>query len=109
LAFVVVSFATLAVTVAINIRPVADVEAQPVPAIQSENVPGRFLPQVPPNPDLWALPVALVSPAPAAPAPSVRTNRGPVDNNVPSAPAPPAPLPEPAPAAGAPVGPRPPG
>ena len=99
LAFVVVSFATLAVTVAINIRPVADVEAQSVPATQPETVPGRFLPQVPHEPDPVALPVAVVSPAPAAPAPSVRTNRGPVDNNVPSAPAPQAPPPEPAPGA----------
>src|ERR1700752_1514366 len=41
LAFVVASFAALAVTVAINIRPVADVEAQPVPATQPETVPGR--------------------------------------------------------------------
>ena len=106
MAFVVVSFATLAVTVAINIRPVADVEAQSVPATQPETVPGRFLPQVPHEPDPVALPVAVVSPAPAAPAPSVRTNRGPVDNNVPSAPAPQAPPPEPAP--GAPVVPIPP-
>jgi hypothetical protein len=97
MAFVVASFATLAVTVAINIRPVADVEAQPVPATQPETVPGRFLPQVPHEPDPVALPVAVVSPAPAAPAPSVRTNRGPVDNNVPSAPQ--APPPEPAPRA----------
>jgi hypothetical protein len=100
LGFVVVSFATLAVTVAINVRPAADVEAQPVPAIQSETVPGRYLPQVPHEPDPVALPVAVVSPPPAAPAaPRVPTNRGPVTNNVPSAPpAPQAPPPAPAPA-----------
>ena len=108
LAFVVVSFATLAVTVAINIRPVADVEAQSVPATQPETVPGRFLPQVPHEPDPVALPVAVVSPAPAAPAPSVRTNQGPVDNNVPSAPAPQAPPPGEAPAPEVPVVPIPP-
>ena len=91
LAFVVMSFATLAVTVAINIRPAADVEAQPVPAIQSDTVPGRYLPPVPHEPDPVALPIAVVSPPPAAPAaPSVRTNRGPVPNNVPSAPPAPA-------------------
>jgi hypothetical protein len=106
LAFVVVSFATLAVTVAINIRPVADVEAQPVPAIQSETVPGRFLPQVPHEPDPVALPVAVVSPPPAAPAaPSVPTNRGP-NSVAPEAPAPQAPPPAPVP--GAPVVPIPP-
>jgi hypothetical protein len=98
LAFVVASFATLAVTVAINIRPVADVEAQPVPPVQSDTVPGRYLPQVPHEPDPVALPIAVVSPAPAAPAP--RTNRGPVKNNVPSAPAPEAPPPGPAPEPG---------
>ena len=94
MAFVVVSFATLAVTVAISIRPVADVEAQPVPAIQSNTVPGRFLPPVPHEPDPVALPVAVVSPAPA-PAPSVRTNQGPVNNNVPAPQAPQAPPPPP--------------
>jgi hypothetical protein len=89
LGFVVVSFATLAVTVAINIRPAASVEAQPAPAVQSDTVPGRFLPPVPHEPDPVALPIAVVSPAPAAPAaPSVPINRGPVTNNVPSAPAP---------------------
>src|SRR5215217_1232572 len=36
LGFVMVSFATLAVTVAINIRPAASVEAQPAPAVQSD-------------------------------------------------------------------------
>lgn len=106
LAFVVVSFATLAVTVAINIRPVADVEAQPVPAIQAETVPGRFLPQVPHEPDPVALPVAVVSPAPAAPAPNVPINRGP-NSVAPQAPAPQAP-PAPAPVPGAPVVPIPP-
>jgi hypothetical protein len=101
LGFVVVSFATLAVTVAIAIRPVADVEAQPVPAIQSDTVPGRYLPPVPHEPDPVALPVAVVSPKPAAPAaPRVPINRGPVNNNVPApqAPAPQAPPPAPAPA-----------
>ena len=107
LAFVVMSFATLAVTVAIAIRPVADVEAQPLPAIQSDTVPGRYLPQVPHEPDPVALPIAVVSPPPAAPAaPSVRTNRGPVNNNVP--PAPQAPPPGPAPVPQVPVVPVPP-
>ncbi len=68
LAFVVMAFATLAVTVAINIRPVADVSAQPVPPVQSDTVPGRYLPPVPHEPDPVALPIAVVSPAPAAPA-----------------------------------------
>ena len=110
LAFVVVSFATLAVTVAITIRPAADVEAQPVPAIQSDTVPGRYLPPVPHEPDPVALPIAVVSPPPAAPAaPSVPTNRGPVNNNVPPAPpAPQAPPPGPAPAPQVPVVPIPP-
>ena len=76
MAFVVVSFATLAVTVAITIRPVADVEAQPVPAIQSNTVPGRFLPPVPHEPDPVALPVAVVSPAPAAPRRACGPTRG---------------------------------
>jgi hypothetical protein len=99
LAFVVMSFAALAVTVAVAVRPAADVQAQPAPAIQSETVPGRYLPQVPHEPDPVALPVAVVSPQPAAPvAPRVPTNRGPVTNNVPSAPAPEAPVPGPAPA-----------
>ena len=98
LAFVVASFATLAVTVAVNIRPVADVEAQPVPAIQSDTVPGRYLPQVPHEPDPVALPIAVVSPQPAAPAgPRVPTNRGPVNNPVPPAPQAPPPGPAPAP------------
>jgi hypothetical protein len=113
LGFVVVSFATLAVTVAIAIRPVADVEAQPVPAIQSDTVPGRYLPPVPHEPDPVALPVAVVSPPPAAPAvPRVPINRGPVTNNVPSAPpalpAPQLPPPGPAPAPQVPVVPIPP-
>ncbi|MDO3634468.1 hypothetical protein Q2100_01760, partial [Mycolicibacterium sp. KC 300] len=37
----VVAFATLAASVAITIRPVADVQAPPV---QPQTVPGRFLP-----------------------------------------------------------------
>jgi hypothetical protein len=113
LAFVVIAFATLAVTVAVTIRPAADVQAQPAPTVQSDTVPGRYLPPVPHEPDPVALPIAVVSPAPAAPAaPSVRTNRGPV-NNAPSAPAPQAPAPEapppvPAPAPQVPVVPIPP-
>ncbi|OBF30502.1 hypothetical protein A5724_23505 [Mycobacterium sp. ACS1612] len=116
LAFVIASFATLAVTVAVNIRPVADVSAQqvPVPATQqAETVPGRFLPQVPHEPDPVALPVAAVSPAPAAPpvrnVPNVQPNRGP-NSFVPQAPAPApqAPAPAPAPVPGAPVIPIPP-
>jgi hypothetical protein len=104
LAFVVVAFATLAVSVAITIRPAAAVEAQPAQTVQADTVPGRYLPPVPHEPDPVALPIAEVSPAPAAPAaPSVRTNRGPVTNNVPSAPAPQAPPPEPAPAPEVPV------
>src|SRR6476646_3252403 len=92
LAFVVMALATLAVTVAVTIRPAADVQAQPVPAIQSDTVPGRYLPPVPHEPDPVALPIAVVSPPPAAPvAPSVPSNRGPVTNNVPSAPQAPAP------------------
>src|SRR4029077_21243540 len=77
LAFVVMALATLAVTVAVTTRPAADVQAQPVPAIQSDTVPGRYLPPVPHEPDPVALPIAVVSPPPAAPvAPSVPSNRG---------------------------------
>ncbi|HET6732668.1 hypothetical protein [Mycobacterium sp.] len=111
LGFVVVSFATLAVTVAVNVRPAADVQAQPAPAVQSDTVPGRYLPQVPHEPDPVALPVAVVSPPPAAPAVTrVPTNRGPVNNNAPApqAPAPQAPPPGPAPAPQVPVVPVPP-
>jgi hypothetical protein len=87
LGFVLISFATLAVTVAVNIRPVADVKAQAVPPVQSDTVPGRYLPAVPHQPDPVALPIAVVSPPPAAPAlPNVPTPRGPVINNVPVAP-----------------------
>src|ERR1700704_3665071 len=57
LAFVVVSFATLAVTVAIAVRPAAAVEAQPAPSVQSDTVPGRYLPPAPHEPDPGALPV----------------------------------------------------
>ena len=64
LAFVVMASRRLAVTVAITIRPAADVKAQPVPAIQSDTVPGRYLPPVPHEPDPVALPIAVVSPAP---------------------------------------------
>ncbi len=79
MAFVLISFATLAVTVAVNIRPVADAEAQAVPPVQSDTVPGRYLPPVPHAADPVALPIAVVSPQPAAPAvPRVRTNQVPV-------------------------------
>jgi hypothetical protein len=105
LAFVVAAFATLAVSVAVAVRPAADVQAQP-PVIQTETVPGRFLPQVPHEPDPVALPVAVVSPKPAAP--RVPTNQGPVVNNAPVAPVPQAPAPVPAPPPGAPVVPIPP-
>src|SRR3954468_6535249 len=90
LSFVVMAFTTLAVAVAVNIRPVADAEAQPVPAIQSETVPGRYLPVVPHEADPVALPIAVVSPQPAAPAmPRIRPNQIPaVPNNVPVAPPP---------------------
>lgn len=110
LGFVVVSFATLAVTVAINVRPAADVQAQPVPAIQSDTVPGRYLPQVPHEPDPVALPVAVVSPPPAAPVVTrVPSNRGPATNNAPSAPpVQQAPPPGPAPVPQVPVVPLPP-
>ena len=113
MAFLVMSFTTLAVAVAVNIRPVADVEAQPVPPVQSDTVPGRYLPQVPHEPDPVALPIAVVSPAPAAPAaPRVRINQGPATNNVPAAPAqragPQAPPPGPAPAPEVPLVPIPP-
>src|ERR1700754_1199149 len=98
LAFVVASFAALAVTVAITIRPAAAVEAQPAPNVPSDTVPGRYLPPVPHEPDPVALPIAVVSPAPAVPAaPSVRTNRGP-NSVAPEAPAPEAPPPGEAPA-----------
>jgi hypothetical protein len=88
IAFVVVSFATLAVTLAINIRPAALVSEMPTPAIQSDTVPGRYLPAVPHQPDPVALPVAVLTPPPAAPpAPSPqRTNNLPVINNAPAAP-----------------------
>lgn len=59
LTFVVVSFATLAVTVAINVRPTADVRAQPAPAEQAQTVPGNYLPPVPHEPDPVALPVSV--------------------------------------------------
>src|SRR6478736_6274954 len=61
LAFVVVSFAALAVTVAVTIRPAASVEAQPAPTVQSDTVPGRYLPPVPHEPDPVALPISVVS------------------------------------------------
>ena len=102
LGFVLASFAMLAVTVAITIRPTAAVEAQPAPTEQSDTVPGRYLPPVPHEPDPVALPIAVVSPAPAAPAPpSAPTDRGPVHNA--PAPAPEAPPPGPPPAPQVPV------
>jgi hypothetical protein len=97
-AFVVVAFATLAASVAITIRPVADVQAQPAPPVQPQTVPGRFLPEVPHQPDPVALPIAVVSPAPAAPAVRVPVNRGP--NPVVPAPVQ---IPAPIPVPGAPV------
>lgn len=88
-AFVVAAFATLAVSVAVTIRPAADVAAQPAPQLQPQTVPGRFLPEVPHAPDPVALPIALVSPAPAAPAaPAVRVPVNRVPNPVAPAPAP---------------------
>ena len=98
IAFVVVSFATLAVTVAINVRPAADVSDLASPPVQSDTVPGRYLPPVPHEPDPVAQPVAVLTPPPAAPSvpvPNVspRTNNGPVIGNVPAAP-PAAPAPE---------------
>lgn len=102
LTFVAVSFATLAVTVAINVRPAADVRAQPVTQTQSDTVPGRYLPPVPHEPDPVALPVTVLTPPPAAPVvPNVRTG-----NN--TQPAPQAPLaPQAPPAAPAPQAPPP--
>jgi hypothetical protein len=99
LAFVIAAFATLAVTVAVNIRPVADVQAQPMPAPdqQAQTVPGNFLPAVPHEPDPVALPVAVVSPAPQAPVRQAPINRGP-NSVAPQAPAPQAPVPGPGPA-----------
>ncbi|MCV7365467.1 hypothetical protein H7K19_28410 [Mycolicibacterium neworleansense] len=77
LAFVVVSFATLATAVAINVRPTADVRAQPAPAQQADTVPGNYLPPVPHEPDPVALPVSVLTPPPAAPAaPKVRSGTG---------------------------------
>ena len=101
-AFLLISFATLAVTVAVHVRPAADVSAQPVPAVQSDTVPGRYLPPVPHEPDPVALPVAVLTPAPAAPAvPAVVPNNRPVIQAPVAPPAlpapPPAVLPAPAP------------
>ncbi|MBO0679104.1 hypothetical protein JRC04_16695 [Mycolicibacterium sp. S2-37] len=97
-AFVVAALATLAVSVAVTIRPAADVAAQPAPAVQPQTVPGRFLPEVPHAPDPVALPISVVSPAPAAPGVRLPVNRGP-NPVVP----PPVQVPVPAPAPGAPV------
>ncbi|OBC03403.1 hypothetical protein A5784_14340 [Mycobacterium sp. 852013-50091_SCH5140682] len=94
--FLVISFATLAVTVAINVRPTADVAAQPAPPTQANTVPGRYLPPVPHQADPVALPVSVLTPPPAAPVvPNVRSNDQPVQ--VPSNPVPAAPQPAPAP------------
>ncbi|AKS36825.1 hypothetical protein [Mycolicibacterium goodii] len=108
LTFVAVSFATLAVTVAINVRPAADVRAQPVTPTQSDTVPGRYLPPVPHEPDPVALPVTVLTPPPAQPvAPNTRTGNDtqpapqapPATQPPPAAPAPQAPAPQaPAPA-----------
>jgi hypothetical protein len=110
LAFAAMAVATLAVTVAVAIRPAAPIEAHPAPTVQSDTVPGRYLPPVPHEPDPVALPLAVLSPPPAAPAaPSVPTNRGLVNNALsapaPRAPAGPAPVP-PAPAPAAPPAPK---
>lgn len=105
LGFVVVSFAALAASVAIAVRPVADVSAQPPPPAQAqaETVPGRYLPTVPHEPDPVALPVAVVSPAPEAPrGTGVLMNRGP-NRVVPQVPAPQVPAPAPAPVPNVPV------
>lgn len=105
--FLVISFATLAVTVAINVRPTADVAAQPVPPTQANTVPGRYLPPVPHQADPVALPVSVLTPPPAAPVvPNVRTDDRPITQAPPAAPAPapppveipPAPVPVPIPA-----------
>jgi hypothetical protein len=93
--FLVISFATLAVTVAINVRPTADVAAQPVPPTQANTVPGRYLPPVPHQADPVALPVSVLTPPPAAPVVSnVRNDLAPVNQAPPAAP-PPAPAPPP--------------
>jgi uncharacterized membrane protein YgcG len=97
--FLVISFATLAVTVAINIRPTADVASQPAPPTQANTVPGRYLPPVPHQADPVALPVSVLTPPPAAPvAPNVRDDRpvyqAPVNQAPPAAPVP-APAPPP--------------
>ncbi|MHA3023649.1 hypothetical protein ACXPWS_25700 [Mycobacterium sp. BMJ-28] len=98
--FLVASLATLAVTVAVNIRPAAVVSAQPPPA-QSDTVPGRYLPPVPHEPDPVALPVAVLTPpaaAPAAPAVRSRSVSPPALAPAPQVPAPvEAPPPPPAP------------
>ncbi|MGV9800964.1 hypothetical protein ACWDTP_23240 [Mycobacterium sp. NPDC003449] len=103
--FLVISFATLAVTIAVNVRPAADVSAQPVTATQADTVPGRYLPPVPHEPDPVALPVSVLTPAPAAPPVRQDIGNQPV-NRPPAAPpvepapppvAPPAPAPAPAP------------
>ena len=83
-AFLIVSFATLAVTVAINVRPAASTSDLTSPPVQSDTVPGRYLPPVPHEPDPVAQPVAVLTPppvAPPAPKPNVspRTNNGPVN------------------------------
>ncbi|WP_237164421.1 hypothetical protein, partial [Mycolicibacterium peregrinum] len=109
LAFVVVSFATLATAVAINVRPTADVRAQPAPTEQAATVPGNYLPPVPHEPDPVALPVSVLTPPPAAPAaPRVRQDTGnePV-NQVPPVAPPVAPPVQPAPAPVAPPAPVP--
>ena len=97
-AFLLISFATLAVTVAVHVRPAADVSAQPVPAVQSDTVPGRYLPPVPHEPDPVALPVAVLTPAPAAPAVSAVPAAVPNDRPVIEAPVAPPALPAPPPA-----------
>ncbi|MET0699847.1 MAG: hypothetical protein ABWY93_09280 [Mycobacterium sp.] len=112
IAFAAVGLGILGVTVAINIRPAASVSQQPTPALQSETVPGRYLPQVPHQPDPDAKPVVVLTPPPAAPpVVSPRTDNAPVIRDAPVAPppvnAPPPPpvnIPAPPPAVPPPVG-----
>lgn len=101
--FLVVSLATLAVTVAVNIRPAAVVSAQPPPT-QADTVPGRYLPPVPHEPDPVALPVTVLTPPPAAPAAPVHRNVSPpAQAPVQQVPAPPVQAPPAPPQVGVPV------
>lgn len=91
IAFLAVSIGALGVTVAINIRPTAAVSQQVTPAIKSDTVAGRFLPQIPHTPDPVAMPIAVLTPPPAA-----RINNSPVNRDVPAQAPAPAPAPPPA-------------